>query len=162
YSRTKKDILNTLEDLKHEEFKKFKWYLKQPNILEGYETIKESKLEKAKRRDTVDLMVNTFDLDGALKVTKKVLEKINRNDLVQSLPDSSSGQSHFIYLYFRSDEQTLSARPGMVSGLAAFRGFVLLREERTSTGDTESGVSSMPPLARISPCQLAMRASKRA
>uniref|UniRef100_A0A8P4GL42 Protein NLRC3 n=1 Tax=Dicentrarchus labrax TaxID=13489 RepID=A0A8P4GL42_DICLA len=86
------DLFNTLEDLIDEEFKNFKWYLKQPDILEGYEPIKEYKLEKAKeRQDTVDLMVKTFDLDGALKVTKKVLEKINRNDLVQSLPDTSSG-----------------------------------------------------------------------
>ncbi|XP_035533684.1 trigger factor-like, partial [Morone saxatilis] len=88
---TAEDLLNTLEDLKDEEFKNFKWYLKQPDILEGYKPIKESKLEKAKeRQDTVDLMVKTFNLDGALKVTKKVLEKIKRNDLVQSLPDTSS------------------------------------------------------------------------
>ncbi|XP_073325557.1 protein NLRC3-like [Pagrus major] len=36
-------------------------------------------------------MVNTFTLDGALKVTKKILEKIQRNDLVQSLSANSSG-----------------------------------------------------------------------
>uniref|UniRef100_A0A8C4H599 NACHT domain-containing protein n=1 Tax=Dicentrarchus labrax TaxID=13489 RepID=A0A8C4H599_DICLA len=78
------DLFNTLEDLIDEEFKNFKWYLKQPDILEGYEPIKESKLEKAERRDTVDLMENTFNLDGALKVTKKVLEKIKR-------PNTSSG-----------------------------------------------------------------------
>uniref|UniRef100_A0A8P4G4D8 NACHT domain-containing protein n=1 Tax=Dicentrarchus labrax TaxID=13489 RepID=A0A8P4G4D8_DICLA len=89
---TAEDLFKTLEDLKDEEFKNFKWYLKQPDILEGYKPIKESKLEEAKeRRDTVDLMVNTFNLDGALKVTKKVFEKIKRNDLVQSQADTSSG-----------------------------------------------------------------------
>ncbi|XP_049899709.1 E3 ubiquitin-protein ligase TRIM21-like isoform X2 [Epinephelus moara] len=36
-------------------------------------------------------MASSYTLDGALKVTKKVLEKINRNDLVQSLSDTSSG-----------------------------------------------------------------------
>ncbi|KAF1371481.1 hypothetical protein PFLUV_G00277730 [Perca fluviatilis] len=85
------DLLNTLEDLKEDEFKLFKWYLQQQNILEGYQSIKESKLEKADRPDTVDVMVKTYHLHGALKVTKKVLEKINRNDLMQSLPDTSSG-----------------------------------------------------------------------
>ncbi|XP_078128781.1 E3 ubiquitin-protein ligase TRIM39-like [Sander vitreus] len=84
------DLFNTLEDLKEEEFKKFKWCLQQ-DILEGYQSIKVSKLENAERQDTVDLMVKTYQLQGALKVTKKVLEKINRNDLVQSLPDTSSG-----------------------------------------------------------------------
>ncbi|XP_073337085.1 NACHT, LRR and PYD domains-containing protein 3-like [Pagrus major] len=88
---TPEDIFNTLEDLKVKEFEDFKWYLKQPDILEGYQPIKESKLESAERRDTVDLMVNTFTLDGALKVTKKILEKIQRNDLVQSLSANSSG-----------------------------------------------------------------------
>ncbi|XP_030279615.1 NACHT, LRR and PYD domains-containing protein 12-like [Sparus aurata] len=88
---TPEDIFNTLEDLKVDEFKDFKWYLKLPDILEGYQAIKQSRLERAERRDTVDLMVNTFTLDGALKVTKKILEKIKRNDLVQSLSANSSG-----------------------------------------------------------------------
>ncbi|XP_028459241.1 E3 ubiquitin-protein ligase TRIM21-like [Perca flavescens] len=85
------DLFNTLEDLKEEEFKKFKWHLQQRDILEGYQSIKVSKLENAERQDTVDVMVKTYKLHGALKVTKKVLEEINRNDLVQSLPDTSSG-----------------------------------------------------------------------
>ncbi|KAI9518864.1 hypothetical protein NQZ68_033988, partial [Dissostichus eleginoides] len=85
------DLLNTLEDLEEDEFKDFKWYLKQLDILEGDQAIKESKLQKAEMRDTVDLMVNTYKLHGALKLTKKVLEKIPRNDLVQRLSYASSG-----------------------------------------------------------------------
>ncbi|XP_067441838.1 NLR family CARD domain-containing protein 3-like isoform X1 [Thunnus thynnus] len=88
---TKEDLLNTLEDLKDEEFKKFKWFLEQPDILEGLQAIKACKLEKAERWDTVDLMVQTYQLPGAVEVTKKLLKKINRNNLLQSLSDSSSG-----------------------------------------------------------------------
>ncbi|XP_044045215.1 E3 ubiquitin-protein ligase TRIM39-like isoform X9 [Siniperca chuatsi] len=88
---TPEDLLNTLENLKKEEFTKFKWYLQQPDILEGYQPIKVSELEEADRLKTVNLMVNIYKLHGALKVTKKVLEKIPRNDLVQSLSDTSSG-----------------------------------------------------------------------
>ncbi|XP_039678967.1 NACHT, LRR and PYD domains-containing protein 12-like isoform X2 [Perca fluviatilis] len=85
------ELFNTLEDLGEDEFKKFKWHLQQ-DILEGYQSIKVSMLEKnAERQDTVTVMVKTYHLHGALKVTKKVLEMINRNDLVQSLPDTSSG-----------------------------------------------------------------------
>lgn len=84
-------LLNMLEDLRDLEFEKFKWCLKQPGIQEGYKIIKASKLEKAERWNAVDLLVNTYTLCGALKVTKKVLEKINRNYLVQSLSDISSG-----------------------------------------------------------------------
>ncbi|XP_039669322.1 E3 ubiquitin-protein ligase TRIM21-like [Perca fluviatilis] len=84
------DLFNTLEDLKEEEFKKFKWCLQQ-DILDGYQSIKVSKLENAERQDTVDVMVKTYKHQGALKVSKKVLEEINRNDLVQRLPDTISG-----------------------------------------------------------------------
>ncbi|XP_074485920.1 NACHT, LRR and PYD domains-containing protein 3-like [Sebastes fasciatus] len=84
-------LLNTLQDLKEEQFKDFKWYLQQPDILEGYQAIQVSELEKAERRDTVHLMMNTYKLPGALKMTKKVLEKITRNDLVQKLSDTISG-----------------------------------------------------------------------
>ncbi|XP_032363680.1 E3 ubiquitin-protein ligase TRIM21-like [Etheostoma spectabile] len=88
------DLFNTLEDLKEEEFMTFKWHLKQ-DLLEGYQPIKVCKLEKADMKDTVDVMVDTYQLDGALKVAKKVLENIDRNDLVQSLPDTESGpQDH--------------------------------------------------------------------
>uniref|UniRef100_A0A8C9XSU6 Uncharacterized protein n=1 Tax=Sander lucioperca TaxID=283035 RepID=A0A8C9XSU6_SANLU len=103
------DLFNTLEDLKEEEFKKFKWCLQQRDILEGYQRIKESKLENVERQDTVDVMVKTYQLQGALKVTKKVLEEINRNDLVQSLPDTSSGpqgQSPFLICIFRKSGWT--------------------------------------------------------
>ncbi len=102
---TPEDLLNTLKDLRDEEFRDFKWYLQQPDILEGYKPIKVSELEGAKRRDTVTLMVNMFKIHGALMVTKRVLEKIPRNDLVQSLPDSSSGpegQSHGFICTFKS------------------------------------------------------------
>uniref|UniRef100_A0A3Q3S9H9 Tc1-like transposase DDE domain-containing protein n=1 Tax=Mastacembelus armatus TaxID=205130 RepID=A0A3Q3S9H9_9TELE len=72
------DILDILEDLGEDEFKKFKWFLEQ-------EGIRRSQLEVARRPDTVSLMEQRYGLDGAVEVTKKVLEKIPRNDLVQSL-----------------------------------------------------------------------------
>ncbi|XP_067441841.1 NACHT, LRR and PYD domains-containing protein 3-like [Thunnus thynnus] len=88
--KMKEDLLNTLEDLIEKEFEDFKWFLKDES-LEGHQAIKASQLEKAERRDTVDLMVQTYQLPGAVEVTKKLLQKINRNDLLQSLSDSSSG-----------------------------------------------------------------------
>ncbi|XP_031157013.1 E3 ubiquitin-protein ligase TRIM21-like [Sander lucioperca] len=107
------DLFNTLEDLKEEEFKKFKWCLQQRDILEGYQRIKESKLENVERQDTVDVMVKTYQLQGALKVTKKVLEEINRNDLVQSLPDTSSGPEVMAAASKVPSEEEL-AKPGEV------------------------------------------------
>ena len=89
--KLKEELLNTLEDLKEDEFKKFKWFLKEDDILEGFKGIPVAQLEKAARRDTVDLMVQKYQDPGALQVTMKILEMINRNDLVQHLQNSSSG-----------------------------------------------------------------------
>ncbi|XP_041838844.1 NACHT, LRR and PYD domains-containing protein 12-like [Melanotaenia boesemani] len=87
---TPEDLLNTLDDLGEDDFIKFKWFLQQADSLHGRPTIKKSRLEMANRWDTVDLMVQTYRLPGAVEVTRKVLERINRNDLLQSLSASSS------------------------------------------------------------------------
>lgn len=78
-----------LEDLKKEELEKFKWFLRDRDVLVELQPIPESKLEKASTCELVDLVVQTYT-EKAVEVTKKVLKKINRNDLVQKLLDSSS------------------------------------------------------------------------
>ncbi|XP_069381218.1 NACHT, LRR and PYD domains-containing protein 12-like [Paralichthys olivaceus] len=83
-------LLETLEDLAHEELKIFKWFLQQAEILEGFPAIPKSHLEKADRLDTLDLIVHTYN-EHSMEVTMKVLTKINRNDLVQRLSSISSG-----------------------------------------------------------------------
>lgn len=83
-------LLETLDDLGDEELKIFKWFLQQADILEDFPAIPKSHLEKADRPDTVDLIVQTYN-DQSVEVTKKVLTKINRNDLVQSLSNITSG-----------------------------------------------------------------------
>ncbi|XP_071330802.1 NACHT, LRR and PYD domains-containing protein 3-like [Trachinotus anak] len=87
----------TLEDLREEEFKQLKWLLQQVDImhtviphLKPYPAIPVTKLEKADRQDTVAEMVQIYGLHGAVEVTRKVLVKINRNDLVQRLLNISS------------------------------------------------------------------------
>uniref|UniRef100_A0A8C4FBQ9 Pyrin domain-containing protein n=1 Tax=Dicentrarchus labrax TaxID=13489 RepID=A0A8C4FBQ9_DICLA len=53
-------LLGSLEDLVAEEFKKFKWYLQQSEVLEGFPAIPKGRLENADRVDTVDQMVQTY------------------------------------------------------------------------------------------------------
>lgn len=78
----KEELLNVLDDLKDDEFKKFKWLLK----LDNERSFAAAKLEKADRQDTVDIMTETYgSIDDAVKETMKVLKKNNRNDLVKSL-----------------------------------------------------------------------------
>ncbi|XP_042255445.1 NACHT, LRR and PYD domains-containing protein 3-like [Thunnus maccoyii] len=83
--KLKEELLKTLQDLTEDDFLKFKWFLEQDNILEGFKGIPVAQLEKAERQETVDPMIQKHQGPGALKLTVKVLEKINRNDLVQHL-----------------------------------------------------------------------------
>ncbi|XP_039681997.1 NACHT, LRR and PYD domains-containing protein 12-like isoform X2 [Perca fluviatilis] len=83
-------LLETLDDLGEEELKIFKWFLQQAEILEDFPAIPKSRLEKADKLDTLDLIVQTYN-EQSVEVTKKVLTKINRNDLVQSLSNIGSG-----------------------------------------------------------------------
>uniref|UniRef100_A0A3B4GHN1 NACHT, LRR and PYD domains-containing protein 3-like n=1 Tax=Pundamilia nyererei TaxID=303518 RepID=A0A3B4GHN1_9CICH len=90
---TSVDLLDILEELTGKEFDDFKWFLQQDSCLEGLPSIKACQLEKAERRDTVTLMVQIYRLPGAVEVTRKVLERISRNDLLQSLSSLSHTQA---------------------------------------------------------------------
>uniref|UniRef100_A0A673C9W2 Pyrin domain-containing protein n=1 Tax=Sphaeramia orbicularis TaxID=375764 RepID=A0A673C9W2_9TELE len=75
----KESLLKIPENLVDGDFKKFKWLLKNEKP-----SIPVSKLERADRMDTVDLMVQTY-YTNTQKVTVRVLEKMDRTDLVKKL-----------------------------------------------------------------------------
>lgn len=83
-------LLETLDDLGDEELKIFKWFLQQAEILDEFPAIPKSHLDKADRLDTLDLIVQTYNKQS-VEVTKKVLTKMSRNDLVQRFSNISSG-----------------------------------------------------------------------
>ncbi|XP_063341104.1 uncharacterized protein LOC134635630 isoform X2 [Pelmatolapia mariae] len=76
-------ILEMLEHLEKEELEKFKW------LLVELKPIPKSKLEDAIICNLVDLMFGAYT-QHTVEVTKKVFRKMNRNDLVQNLSDTSS------------------------------------------------------------------------
>ena len=84
------DLLHILNDLSEDDFENFKWFLKKEKKVD-IEPIQWAQLEKAKRTDVVDLMVQKYEPAGAVEVMKSVLRKINRNDLVKKLSNISSG-----------------------------------------------------------------------
>lgn len=77
-------LWKTLQRLKGEEFKTFKWFLKNKD-LGSFSGIPVAQLETAERIETVDLMIQKYQDSGALKVTLLILEKVSRNDLVEDL-----------------------------------------------------------------------------
>ena len=87
---SEKELLDIMDDLIDDEIKTFKWHLKQEKV-DDIEPIKASKLSKAERDDVVDLMVQKYEVAGAVKVTISILKKINRIDLVTKLGSTASG-----------------------------------------------------------------------
>ncbi|XP_035986476.1 NACHT, LRR and PYD domains-containing protein 3 [Fundulus heteroclitus] len=77
-------VLRTLKDLADNELKEFKWYLQKPEALGGFPIIPKSRIDKADRTDTVDQMLQTY-CENILVVTKRLLRKLDRNDLVRVL-----------------------------------------------------------------------------
>lgn len=84
------ELLETLEDLGDRELKTFKWYLQQVDFLKELPAIPKSRLEAADRPDTVDLMVQTYS-QLCVEVAKRVLKRMKRNDLVESLSNTEPG-----------------------------------------------------------------------
>ncbi|XP_035770607.1 tripartite motif-containing protein 16-like [Neolamprologus brichardi] len=154
---TSEDLLNTLDDLGDGEFKKFKWFLQQADVVQGLPTIKKSRLEMTNRWDTVDLMVQTYRLPGAVKVTRKVLERISRNDLLLSLSASRSRPEEEIQQYLSSGSlSTYELSPAQWSALV----FILLSsEEDLHVFDLKKYSASEEALLRL---LLVVKASKTA
>ncbi|XP_072513266.1 caspase b [Salminus brasiliensis] len=76
-------LLFILEDMRGEEFKKFKWYLKE-GVVNSFSSIPVCKLEKANREDTVDLMKDQYKQDAG-KVAEEILRKMQQNSLAEQL-----------------------------------------------------------------------------
>ncbi|XP_030011393.1 NACHT, LRR and PYD domains-containing protein 12-like isoform X2 [Sphaeramia orbicularis] len=84
---TARDLLDILDDLGEEEYERFRWCLLQVQSSKG--VIRKGQLEKAKKCETVDLLIQTYELPEAVEVTKQLLKDIPRNDLVQRLSATS-------------------------------------------------------------------------
>ncbi|GLD67054.1 NACHT, LRR and PYD domains-containing protein 1-like protein [Lates japonicus] len=89
-AKMKIDLKNILDDLRDEDFKNFKWFLKCETV-NNIPPIEERQLSKAERQDTVDLMVQKYGLVGAVGVMERALTNISRNDLGKQLPAIDSG-----------------------------------------------------------------------
>lgn len=67
-------LLDILESLRQEELKSFQWFLQKAKLPDGFNNIKTSKLEKADRLRTVDLMVEMYS-DKVMEVVDLILQK---------------------------------------------------------------------------------------
>ncbi|XDV16989.1 hypothetical protein PO909_016463 [Leuciscus waleckii] len=73
-------LVNSLEDLGKGDLKKFQWHLKK-----DHECILKSVMEKTDVLKTVDKMVDCFGPEETVKITVKILRKMNQNNLAEQL-----------------------------------------------------------------------------
>ncbi|CAI5669434.1 unnamed protein product [Oreochromis niloticus] len=71
----KEQLLGMLDDLAEEELDRFHWYLQKGG---DFTPIKKSRLEKASRTRTVDVMVGTYPTDHVMEVARLILKKIKK------------------------------------------------------------------------------------
>ena len=84
-------ILECLEFLGDDEFKKFQWHLQKPVNLEGLQPLPKSLLKEADRMDTVDLITDHYP-SKEMQIIINVLKKIKRKDLVERFQHSPKGR----------------------------------------------------------------------
>ncbi|CAM4573952.1 unnamed protein product [Leuciscus chuanchicus] len=76
-------LLSSLNELVEAEQKTFKWHLQN-----DHECIAKSEMENADRLITVDKMVACFGSEEAVKITVKILKKMNQNNLAEQLENN--------------------------------------------------------------------------
>ncbi|XP_028255491.1 NACHT, LRR and PYD domains-containing protein 12-like isoform X3 [Parambassis ranga] len=154
-------LLQTLEDLGKEEFEKFKWLLCQRGTLEDFLPIPKSRLERANRMTAVDQMLNTYHLNS-IKVMKKVLVKISRNDLVENLKDVPSEPSEVLAGCQQKMKSDLQRKFQCVfEGIAKAGKKTLLNQIYTELYITEGGTAGVSEDHEVRQIEAASRTAHR-
>ncbi|KAM9147530.1 apoptosis-associated speck-like protein containing a CARD [Pangshura tecta] len=78
-------LVDTLEDLGQDQFKKFKTKLNTFPVKEGYGNIPRGRLEKADVLDVCDRLISFYREEYALEVTVELLADINERELADRL-----------------------------------------------------------------------------
>ncbi|KAG8014600.1 hypothetical protein GBF38_003148 [Nibea albiflora] len=79
-------LVETLDDLVEDDFKKFKWYLTM-KIVDDCKPILTSHLEKTSREETVSVLIKNYK-NLAVKVTVTALKKMRNNNAAGKLEEA--------------------------------------------------------------------------
>ncbi|XP_033479559.1 pyrin domain-containing protein 1-like [Epinephelus lanceolatus] len=85
-------ILDTLDGLGTDDFKRFRWNLTQP-VLDGCQPIRKGHLENADKQDTVSRMIDSYGEETAVNITVEILRRMNHNNAAQKLKQAYAGGS---------------------------------------------------------------------
>ncbi|CAK6972981.1 caspase b-like isoform X1 [Scomber scombrus] len=85
-------ILDTLDELSGNEFKRFQWNLTQ-EVLSECKPFRKGQLENQEREDIVNKMINSYGEEPAVNVTAEILKRINYNNAADKLKKAYAGGS---------------------------------------------------------------------
>ncbi|XP_049900340.1 pyrin-like isoform X4 [Epinephelus moara] len=85
-------ILDTLDELGTDDFKRFRWNLTQP-VLDGCQPIRKGHLENADKQDTISRMIDSYGEQTAVNITVEILRRMNYNNAAQKLKQAYAGGS---------------------------------------------------------------------
>ncbi|XP_039859659.1 NLR family CARD domain-containing protein 3-like isoform X2 [Simochromis diagramma] len=132
-------LLGMLDDLGEEELDRFHWYLQNGG---DFIPIKKSRLEKANRTATVDLMVGTYPTDHVMKVAELILTKMKKGT-----PSASSHPSESEEILQRCQLKLKSKLKDefqcVFEGIAKAGNSTLLNEIYTELYITEGGTAEV-------------------
>lgn len=85
-------ILDTLDELGTDEFKRFRWNLTQP-VLDGCQPIRKGYIENADRQDIVSKMIDSYGEETAVNMAVEILRRMNLNKAAEKLKQAYAGES---------------------------------------------------------------------
>lgn len=91
-------ILDTLDELGADEFKRFVWNLTQP-VLDGCQPFRKGHLENTNRQDTVSKMIESYGEESAVNITVEILKRINHNNAAEKLKKTCAGAVDHEFLF---------------------------------------------------------------
>ncbi|CAI5669583.1 unnamed protein product [Oreochromis niloticus] len=143
-------LLDMLDDLGEEELERFHWYLQNVPVAD-FTTIKKSRLVKASRTRTVDLMIETYTTDCVMEVARSILKKILKG---QSEGKETNTQCGISSAQAPSSRLSKGRHTFLLSSssspLASLLSLFLARSRLVSTMAT----SPVPPALSCSLCQM--------
>ncbi|KAK9536068.1 hypothetical protein VZT92_005881 [Zoarces viviparus] len=80
-------ILDSLDELGADDFKRFCWNLTQP-VVDGCRPIPTSCLENKDRPDVVSRMIDSYGEESAVNVTVEILKRMNLNNEAEKLQNA--------------------------------------------------------------------------
>ncbi|XP_073321414.1 pyrin-like [Pagrus major] len=126
-------LLETLEEMRDEDFETLKWYLSM-KILDGCNPIRKAHLQNTSRVQTVSKMIDSYGEESAVNVTVEILRTMNFNGPAEELksryaavktatPSSSSSSS---------SPSSAVAPPAAHAAMVAQHGSVIIAPNITS------------------------------